>query len=145
MSAELQDANSRTRLSRLDVDDNRLTDFDKPVTADITFEIVGHFTGDSDREGSISESKLWGKLLSLNLDYDRTVAFDLWAPFELRHRYVIDLPPGYRLESVPQDRTVTSAWGSFTLTVKEDAEATRVRADLGSIMSDKQLGSLARR
>lgn len=126
MTSELQDANSRTRLRQLTIDEKLLADFDQPVTARAVFEIPGHFTGSPDLEGSITDSKVWSKLLAYNLDHDRAVALDLWAPFESRHRYVIHLPPAYRFESLPRSRTIRSPWGSFRLTPKADPEEPRV-------------------
>jgi tetratricopeptide (TPR) repeat protein/transglutaminase-like putative cysteine protease len=125
MTGELQDANSKTRLVRLEVDEPRLREFDRPVQGRVVFETSGHFSGDSDLEGSVSDSKVWGKLLAFNLDYDRTTAVDLVAPFESRHRYQVTLPPAYRFDSVPRSRFIRSRWGTFTLTVKADAEAPR--------------------
>ncbi len=118
-TAELQDANAKTRLVKLTLDEARLRDLDAPVRAEVVFEIPGHF-GDPDREGSVTDSKVWGRLLSVALDYDRTVPLDLGAPFESRHRFVFHLPPAFRLDAAPRGRAVRSPWGSFTLTVKSD-------------------------
>jgi tetratricopeptide (TPR) repeat protein len=118
MTAELQDANSKTRLVRLDVDEAALRDFDRPVRGEVVFEVPGHFSGQTNREGSVTDSKVWGKLLSYNLDYDRQTALDLWAPFESRHRYVFHLPPAFRLDGTPANKEVRSKWGTFALTVK---------------------------
>src|SRR5262249_10563192 len=106
VTTELQDANSRTRLVDLKVDEQTLKDFDKPVTARMAFEIAAHFSGSPDREGSVSDSKVWAKLLAFNLDYDREAALQFYAPFESEHRYVIHLPPAYHLEGLPRDRTL---------------------------------------
>jgi tetratricopeptide (TPR) repeat protein/transglutaminase-like putative cysteine protease len=125
MTSELQDANSKTRLVRLEVDEPRLREFDQPARARVLFETPGHFSGDSDLEGSVSDSKVWGKLLAFNLDYDRATAVDLAAPFESRHRFIVTLPPAYRLDSVPRARFVRSRWGTFTLTVKADPDSPR--------------------
>ncbi len=118
VTTELQDANARTRLVHLGIDDRQLRDLDRPVTVTMDFEVPGHFTGSDDKEGSISDSKVWGKLLANTLDYERTVPFYLGAPFELRHRYRIHLPPACVLETVPRSREVRSAWGTFTRTVR---------------------------
>jgi tetratricopeptide (TPR) repeat protein len=125
VTSELQDANSKTRLARLTVDESKLKDFDQPVTARLVYEIPGHFSGEPDREGSLTDSKVWGKLLSYNLDHDRKVALDLWSPFESRHRYVLHLPPAYRFDGRPRDQTVSSKWGSFRRTVKADPSDSR--------------------
>ena len=125
-AAELQDANNKTHLVRLDLNEAQLRDFDQPVRAEITFEIPGHFSGESDLEGSVTESKLWAKLLSFNLDYDRETPVDLWAPFESHHRYLFHLPPGLRFTDLPHNRTVRSKWGSFSLTLKVDATNPRL-------------------
>ena len=118
VTSELQDSNNRTRLVHLDIDDRELREFDRPVTVSMAYEIPGHFTGSSDKEGSVSDSKVWGKLLANTLDYERTAPFYLGSPFDLRHRYVIHLPPAFVLETTPQNRQVRSAWGTFTRTVR---------------------------
>jgi tetratricopeptide (TPR) repeat protein/transglutaminase-like putative cysteine protease len=118
---ELQDANSRARLLRLTVDEEKLRDFDAPVASTLVFELPDHFTGEGEREGSVADSKVWNKLLSYNLDYDRTAPLDLWMPFESRHRYIIHLPPGYRFDTAPNDQTLASRWGTFTLAIDTDS------------------------
>lgn len=130
MTADLQDANSKTRLAGLHIDEKKLRDFDGPVSAEIVFEIPGHFSGDPDREGSVTDSKVWAKLLAVTLDYDRDVALDLWAPFESRHRYVFHLPPGSRLDNPPHDQAVKSKWGTFTLTAKEGGDRHELEVEL---------------
>jgi tetratricopeptide (TPR) repeat protein len=127
VTSELQDANSRARLVRLDVDEQALRDFDRPVEVRMGFEIPGHFSGSPDREGSLSDSKVWGRLLAYTLDYERTAPFTLGSPFEVRHRYVVSLPPAYVLDSVPRDREVRSAWGVFRRTVRTPAGDDAVR------------------
>jgi transglutaminase-like putative cysteine protease len=127
VTSELQDANSRSRLVRLEVDESALRDLDCPVRVDMTFEVPSHFTGSPDLEGSLSDSKLWGRLLAYNLDYERTLPLNLGSPFELRHRYVVHLPPAYVLDSVPREREIRSAWGSFRRTVKTTASEDTVR------------------
>jgi tetratricopeptide (TPR) repeat protein len=126
-ASELQDANSRTRLLRLEVDEKALADFDQPVSVRLTFETPGQFNGNPDLDGSITDSKVWGKLLGYNLDYDREVGVQLGQPFESVHRYVIQLPPAYYLESVPKDRSVKSPWGSFTAKVHTPDRSGAVR------------------
>ncbi len=131
MTAELQDANSRARLLRLDVDDKQLEDYDRPVRASVVFEVPGHFSGDTGPEGSVSDSKVWGKLLSVNLDYDRTVALDLGSPFDSRHHFTVSLSPAYRFDEVPRERDVRSRFGSFTLRVRAATDdPRRVEVDM---------------
>jgi tetratricopeptide (TPR) repeat protein/transglutaminase-like putative cysteine protease len=130
MSSDLQDANNKTHLCALHIDERKLRDLDGPVSAEVVFEIPGHFSGDSDREGSVTDSKVWAKLLAVTLDYDRQAALDLWAPFESRHRYVFHLPPGTRLDSPPEKRAVRSKWGSFTLTTKEGSDPHELEVEL---------------
>lgn len=117
MTSELQNANSKARLRRLAVDENKLRDFDQPVQAQLEFEIPGHFNGDTEIEGSLSDSPIWSKLLSYNLDYDRKVPLELGTPCESVHHYTVCLPPAFRFESLPRDQVVRSAWGSFKLRV----------------------------
>jgi tetratricopeptide (TPR) repeat protein len=118
VTAELQDAYSRTRLVRLLVDEEGLRDFDRPVVAHVQFEVPGQFSGKPDLEGSVSDSKVWGKLLAYALDYDRKVPFVFPQPFESVHRYVVHLPPALTLEGAPKDKTVRSKWGTFTTRVQ---------------------------
>jgi tetratricopeptide (TPR) repeat protein len=122
VAAELQDANSRAHLTKLSVDEAALRDFDQPVTARINFDIDKHFAlsnGGPEREGSIADSKTWGKFLAFNLDYDREAAMQFYSPFESHHRYVVHLPPAFTLDGLPNDKDLHSDWGSFVLKVKE--------------------------
>ncbi len=125
MSAELQDANGKTRLTSLKIDEQRLLDFDQPVRAEMEFEIPKHFTGDSTREGVFSDSPVWTWFLGYNLDVERTLPYVLPTQFESSHRYVITLPTLFRLDTVPENREAKSPWGTFKLEVKHDAREPR--------------------
>jgi tetratricopeptide (TPR) repeat protein len=65
-------------------------------------------------------------LLSVNLDFDRQVPLDLGVPFESIHRYVLEVPPALRHDSLPKDKIVTSQWGSFRITVKLQENARQI-------------------
>jgi tetratricopeptide (TPR) repeat protein/transglutaminase-like putative cysteine protease len=125
LTAELQDANSRARLRTLTVEDAGLHDLDKPVKATMEFDIRGHFSGEVEREGSLTDSKVWGRLLAYNLDPDRKVAFDLGSPFESVHRYEVKLPAAYRFDGLPHDAMVRSRWGTFQVAVFPDEKEPR--------------------
>src|SRR5262249_21981453 len=98
----------------LTIDEARLRDFDQPVTAHVEFEVPGHFTGNWDLEGSLADNKLWGKLLDFNLHHGRQTPLDLGHPFELRTRYVVELPPAYRFDGDPPARKTPPPWPTFT-------------------------------
>jgi tetratricopeptide (TPR) repeat protein len=123
VTAELQDANSRTRLVRLAVDEAKLREMDGPVSARMIFETPEHFPPsgqEQDREGSITDSRVWNRLVGYNLDPERRAPFMFAAPFESRHRYIIHLPPAYEFSNIPRDHTIRSKWGLFTVRVRED-------------------------
>lgn len=122
VTGELQDANSRTRLLRLHINEAELWDYDKPVTVRTDFEILHHFSGSAEREGSVADSKIWNKLLAYPLDYERTVALNLNQPFETRHRYRLHLPAAYSLESLPRSVTFRTPWAVFERKVKSISE-----------------------
>ncbi len=84
------------------------------------FEIPKHFTGDSTREGSLTDSPVWTWFLGYNLDVERKLAFVLPTQFESIHRYIVQLPPAYRLEGQPEAHDIVSAWGFFKLKVLTD-------------------------
>jgi tetratricopeptide (TPR) repeat protein/transglutaminase-like putative cysteine protease len=126
VASELQSASSRARLSKVQIDDKKLADFDQPVTARIEFDVANHFGEDAEREGSLSDSQVWGKLLAINLDYDRPTPLDLGAPFESVHRYEVVLSPVHRFETVPKEVTTKSKWGSFEIHVRPDAKNSRL-------------------
>ena len=125
VAAELQDANPRTRLVTLAIEPVTLQDYDLPVRAWMVFDVQGHFTDDPETPGglggSVSDNVVWARLLAPNLDYDRRVAFQLPVAFESAHRYVVRVPPGFKIENVPGNRTVESKWGSFNLKVTKPA------------------------
>ena len=97
MTAELLDANNRSRLLELKINEANLVDLDQPVKAAVDFTIARHFTGDSAREGSITDSNVWSRILAYNLDTDRRLPLHLGTPFESIHRYRIELPLAHRL------------------------------------------------
>ncbi len=121
MSAELLDAHSRTRLIDLNLSEPNLADLDQPVKAAVRFHIDRHFTGDSSREGSITDSNVWSGIVAYNLDTDRRSPLHLGTPFESIHRYQIQLPLAHCLENTPRDQEVHSQWGWFRVRVKAGA------------------------
>jgi tetratricopeptide (TPR) repeat protein len=123
--AELQDAHSKARLLTLKIDEKQLLEFDRPVRAEMEFEVPRHFTGETSREGSFTDSPIWTWLLGYNLDVDRPLPFQLPMPFESIHRYVVQIPLAYRAESIPENRSVHSPWGFFELKVTADPVDTR--------------------
>jgi tetratricopeptide (TPR) repeat protein/transglutaminase-like putative cysteine protease len=125
MAAVLQDSNSRTRLLGLSVSERVLRDVERPVSAEVEFEIPGQFSGPLEKEGSLSDSNVWGRVLAYTLDHDRRVALDLGRPFESVHRYVVQLPHAYVFDGTPSSQFVPSKWGSFRATVKPDPADTR--------------------
>jgi tetratricopeptide (TPR) repeat protein len=122
VTAELQDSNSRARLRSLTVDEGSLTDFDRDVSGRLEFDIPGHFSGGEEREGSLTDSKVWGRLLAFTLDLDRQAPLELGSPFESVHRCTVELPAAYRFDGLPHDQVVPSKWGTFRLTATPDAD-----------------------
>jgi tetratricopeptide (TPR) repeat protein len=126
-ATRLQDSNSQTRLCRLDIGPG-LGDFDKPVRAAATYEVPGQFAG-KDREGSVSDGKVWTFLLGYTLDYDRKVPLEMYGPVDTRHRYVVKAPPGFEFDGLPREHKVRSQWGAFTRRAKwigDDARTIQV-------------------
>jgi tetratricopeptide (TPR) repeat protein len=115
VTAALQDANSRTRLTRLDVNEAALEDFDRPVAVQMEFEIPRQFTGTTNPEGSFTDSTLWARLLAHNIDHDRKAPLVLPNAFEAVHRYVVHLPPTFVLEAVPKSKDLRTPWGKFVV------------------------------
>jgi tetratricopeptide (TPR) repeat protein len=125
MAAELQNSQSKAHLVRLKIDEKRLKDFDQAVEADIVYDVPGHFSGENGLEGSITDSRVWARILSVNLDYDRKLPLDLGLPFESVHKYSIELPPIYHFDEAPKEKSVQSKWGRFELKVRHDAATPR--------------------
>jgi tetratricopeptide (TPR) repeat protein len=125
ISAEIQDAFPKAKLTSLKIDEKRLLDFDLPSRVEMDFEVPRHFTGESLREGSVSDSPVWTWFLGYNLDVDRQLPFVLPTQFESIHKYVVKLPLGYRFESIPSGRNVVSPWGFFKLKVVPDPDDVR--------------------
>lgn len=121
--AEIQDAHPKARIHDLKIDEASLRDFDKPVKAEVEFEVAKHFTGDSTREGSVSDSPVWTWFLGYSLDVERQLPFVLPTPFESAHKYVIQIPPIFRFDGIPESKSVASKWGKFNLKVTQDAKS----------------------
>ncbi len=113
ISQELQDANNRTRLVGLQVDEHNLHDFDQPVKAQLDYVIPKHFSGDLAKEGSLTDSQVWTRLLSFTLDPERKLPLYLGNPFESIHRYRVELPAALRFDATPAPQNVPLAVGLF--------------------------------
>src|SRR5262249_28292958 len=109
----------------LRIDEQQLLQFDQPVQAEADFEIPKHFTGDSTREGSLTDSPVWTWFLGYNLDVERALPFVLPTLFESKHRYIVQLPAAYRLEGHQEERELLSPWGFFKLKIVSDRSDTR--------------------
>ncbi|MBI1830466.1 MAG: tetratricopeptide repeat protein, partial [Planctomycetes bacterium] len=120
VTAELQDAHSKARLLSIKIDEMELNDFDKPVRAEVEFEIPKHFTGELSREASVTDSPVWTWFLGYNIDVERRLPFKLPTAFESIHRYVIQLPGAFRFDGLPESKEVKSAFGFFKLKVTPD-------------------------
>src|SRR5262249_30401501 len=92
---------------------------------ELDYEIPALFSGSADKEGNLSDSQVWSRLLGYTLDHDRRVPLDLGSPFESAHRYLIQLPVAYRLDGLPREHRIRSSWGVFRLQVKPDAKDPR--------------------
>jgi tetratricopeptide (TPR) repeat protein/transglutaminase-like putative cysteine protease len=119
VTADLQDANMRARLRHLMIDESRLRDFDKPVSARIVYEVPRHFRGETEKEGSFTDSAVWSRLLTFTIDDDRKTPLEFGAPCELIHRFHVQLSPAWRVPSPPRDRIIRSKWGSFRVRITE--------------------------
>src|SRR5262249_20726680 len=121
---DLQSAEARSKLTGLTLDAATLCDFDQPVKARYTFEVPALFQSDGlvhsldSLDGSVAADPLSDKLLRFRLDPARQVELDLKDPFEMKFRYVVKLPPAYRLKSASFSRTSRSAWGTLQRSVK---------------------------
>ncbi len=122
VSTELQDAHSHARLRSLNVDEKSLRDLGQPVRATMEFDVPTHFAGEAEREGNVSDNKLWGRLLVFNLDPDREAPLELGSPYKLSHHYQVQLPAAYRFDSTPRAHAVNSKWGSFEVTVVPNSQ-----------------------
>ncbi|MBI3409928.1 MAG: DUF3857 domain-containing protein [Planctomycetes bacterium] len=130
MTAELQDANNRSKLVSLQIDDKALFDFDRPVRAQLTFQIPRHFAGDLSRDGSVTDSPVWNRLLAYTLDPDRKVPLHIGAPFESIHTYIFQLHPAFRFDGPPASQVVQSRWGFFKIEVQKPDERDPRRLEL---------------
>lgn len=119
VSSELQDSHNRARLVALQVDEKSLHDYDGPVRAEFEYEIPDHFAGEP-REGVLTDSTVWSRLLSYTFDPGREHSFNLYSPFESVHRYVVKLPAALRCTQPPEEKKIECPWGFFELKVKTD-------------------------
>jgi tetratricopeptide (TPR) repeat protein len=115
-ASEVHDAHSKAHLVGLKVDENSLREFDGPVRAEMEFEIPDHFGGES-REGVLSDSIVWNRLLAYTPDPGRELPLELPTPFDSVHRFAIELPPALRCAVPPADKRINSPWGFFELKV----------------------------
>ncbi len=129
VTAELQEANIKTQLRRLAVDEKALVDHDQPVTVKMEFEIPRHFTGSPELEGGFGDNRVWSRLLSHTIDQERKTPLVLPGPFSSIHRFRVHVPIPYELDGIPNSRTIKSKWGSFTISSRalDDSNASEKR------------------
>ncbi len=119
MTSTLQDSYSRARLLAFAVDPAGITDHDKAARLDTEYEVPKHFTGNTEKEGSLADNWTWSRLLAYNIDHGREAAMVLPAPFVSTHVYRAYLPPGWEWDGTPKAKEAKSAWGLFKLEVKK--------------------------
>jgi len=124
MTSTLQDANSRSRLIKLEVDEQSINDYDKPVRLAVEFEIPKQFTGSGERDGSFTDSVVWARLLSHSIDHERLTPLVLPGPFESIHVYRVRIPAGWVLDSLGRTKEHRSKWGTFRVSVQRLNEPT---------------------
>jgi hypothetical protein len=117
---ELLDAHSHVVLGQLQIDEPSLRSLEDPVRASYAFDVPNAMHGKAELSGSVSDNSLWGSLLGITIDLERESPLELKEPFESKHRYVVDAPKGYVLESPPEEEEIKSKWGTFSLKVKAD-------------------------
>lgn len=123
--SELQDAHPKVRLANYKIHEKLLHDFDQPVKAEFEFDVPKHFSGESSKEGSFTDSNVWAWLIGYNLDLDRKLPFQLPSHFESSHRYVIQIAPAFRFDGYPEQKEIRSAFGHFKLRVERDPDDSR--------------------
>ena len=127
LQQELPDLFPRMLQVSLNVDDNNLLDFDRPVTARMEFQVLHHFSGDESMEnGSLIDNTVWSRFLAYNVDPERTSPLKLPGPFESIHKYRVYLPPVFRFDGSPHEQTVRSRWGQFKLSVAPQTDNPRL-------------------
>src|SRR5439155_20009300 len=89
--SELQDAFTKAKLHSCKLDEKQLLDFDRPVVAETEFEVPKHFTGETTREGSLSDSPVYTWFLGYNVDLERRLPLKLPTQFESIHKYVVQV------------------------------------------------------
>jgi tetratricopeptide (TPR) repeat protein len=120
VAAALQDANSRTKLLRLDLEAANLRDLEAPVCAIMRFEIPGQFRGTVEREAGFTDSRVWSGILAYNFDHERTLPLELYAPFESVHHYDVQLPPAFRFVTTNFRKEARAPWGFVKVELKRD-------------------------
>jgi tetratricopeptide (TPR) repeat protein len=118
MTATLQDSYSRARLLGLTVDQAGIDNHDRPAALEMEYEVPKHFTGTTEKEGSLADNWTWSRLLAYNIDHGRETAMVLPAPFVSTHTYRVHLPPGWEWDGTPKAKEAKSAWGVFKVGVK---------------------------
>ncbi len=118
--AELQDAHPKVKVRSYKIDEKRLNDLDEPVHAEFEYDVPKHFSGESSKEGSFTDSIVWAWLVGYNIDFDRKLPYQFPTQFESSHRYIVTIPPAFRFDGYPEEKEFRSAWGQFTLKVVRD-------------------------
>lgn len=110
MASDLQDAYPRGKLGKLCFEG--LDDGDAPLVVRMTFTCPEAFAPDGPLlEARIGESSLLDSILGATTNSERTVALDAGEPAEFVARWVIHVPPTFRLSSDIDAPELASRWG----------------------------------
>jgi len=115
---------SATFGEEFDIDARTLMNFDRPVKLFTNFEVPGIVHGGETMHGFVQDW-LTNTQLHIEFDDDREHDIELPDPFESRNRIEIDVPKGFTLKDVPEEETIESKWGKFTLKVTPEKNGRR--------------------
>jgi tetratricopeptide (TPR) repeat protein len=121
---DLQEFHTGAKVIKLTVDPRCLEDFDEPVRERVEFEVGKDFA--SSGSCGLSDVQVFYRLLGYRPAPDRKVPLAAGQPCEMKHRFIVEQAPGYRLADPAAATPAKSAWGRFARTTRTDAASRRI-------------------
>jgi tetratricopeptide (TPR) repeat protein len=119
---DLQEFHAQARITKLTIDPRSLEDLDEPVRLKVEFDVPKEYL---ESMAHLSDLQVYYHLLAYRAAPGRKLPLAAGHPAEVKHRFIVELAPGYRLTAEEEGKKAKSAWGSFVRTGRMDKGSRR--------------------
>jgi tetratricopeptide (TPR) repeat protein/transglutaminase-like putative cysteine protease len=123
IAGDLQEAFPRAKITKLTFD--ALDDPDASLIVRCEFTAPEAFAGEGPLEARLGDFAFWTAMLGASANPERTAPLDIGDPCEFVSRFVVQLPPVYRLAATPESQSASSRWGALEVKIEHAADQPR--------------------